>query len=413
MRRLLIALCLLSAMSGCQAVNEAVSNSVSAGQPINQNDQEIALYQSFITPDRIRECLGQPRGSGERQSCRDLITYARLKYADLNYDRFRRKLFETVNGGNTAADLTILGLGSAGALVPGATTKAILAAISAGISGGKGIIDRDLLYNAGIQTLIQKMDGDRGVIRVKITASLKYDEAAYSFEQAELDSADYYQAGTLIDALISLQGQAASQANETSKAINGTVQPSAVGNSAAPVIVTPAPVAPQPAAAPSAPALAPSPVVSIPAPAPHIVTPTPPSPSTTPLAPPIILPAAPLPATPPPAVAAAPMAPMPAPPPAASPAPAPGPTAAPFIPPSPAPSSASMAAADKAALLQALGYDPTTQRFSSYRYKLMKQCWQKLGVSVPASRIGDYTILAQYLPTYRPVANCINQMATK
>ncbi|MGA8401527.1 MAG: hypothetical protein WB697_16685, partial [Stellaceae bacterium] len=148
MRRLLIALCLLSAMSGCQAVNEAVSNSVSAGQPINQNDQEIALYQSFITPDRIRECLGQPRGSGERQSCRDLITYARLKYADLNYDRFRRKLFETVNGGNTAADLTILGLGSAGALVPGATTKAILAAISAGISGGKGIIDRDLLYNA-------------------------------------------------------------------------------------------------------------------------------------------------------------------------------------------------------------------------------------------------------------------------
>lgn len=405
MRRLLIALCLLSAMSGCQGINQAVSNSVSAGQPINQNDQEIALYQSFITPDAIRQCLQQKRGSGERQSCRDLITYARLKYADLNYERFRRELFQTVNGGNTAADLTILGLGSAGALVPGATTKAILAAISAGISGGKGIIDRDMLYNAGIQTLIQKMDGDRGVIRVKIAGNLKYDEATYPFEQAELDSADYYQAGTLTDALISLQGQAASQANATSTAINGTVQPFATGNSAAPVIVTPAPVAPQPAAAPSAAVPAPSPVVSIPAPAPYIVTPPPPSPSTTPLAPPIILPA-----TPPPAAAVVGSAPAPAvPPPAAAPAPA----VVPIIPPPPSPNPVSTAAADKAALLQALGYDPTIQRYNSYRYKLMKECWKKLGISVPASRIGDYTILAQYQPTYRLVANCIDQMATK
>ena len=395
MRRLLVALCLLSAMSGCQGINEAVSNSVSPGSPVNQNDQEIALYQSFITPDAIRQCLGQVRGSGARQSCRDLITYARLKYADLNYERFRRDLFATVNGGNTAADLTILGLGSAGALVPGATTKAILAAISAGISGGKGIVDRDLLYNAGIQTLIQKMDGDRGVIRVKITTNLaKYDEKTYPFEQAELDSADYYQAGTLTDALISLQGQAASQANAASTAINGTVQPPASAGQT-PAIVIPAPAAPQPAA-PLAPASGPSagsgpplggarPVLP-----PQAALPAPP-PLTTPVLPPVAIPAAPPVAALPPVVSV---------PPAAT---------APASPPSPV----SVAAADQAALSTALGFNPTAQSYDGNRIKLMKACWKKLGIKVPGEQVSQFLYNAEYVSKYRAVADCITEKATK
>lgn len=413
MRRLVIALCLLSAMSGCQGINQLVSNSVSPAGPVNQyEDAEIAFYQGLFSTTAIGNCLGQLKGTAARQGCRDTITYARLKYTDLNYDRFRRELFAAVNGGNTAADLTILGLGSAGALVPGATTKAILAAISAGISGGKGIIDRDLLYNAAIQTLIQKMDGDRGVIRLKITTRLKSNETNYSFEEAELDSADYYQAGTLTNALVSLQSEAASQAGTTSQAINGTIQSPTNGNPAAPPQVTiPPPQAPQPPAvaspvglgpavsAPAPPAVAM--VVPAPAPAPN---PPPARPITIPSASAVALPA-PVPAT---------VLPGNAPLPAAAPPPvvAPPPVAAP--PPAAPPSGlSSTAAADKAALLQALGYDPTSQSYDAARGKLLRVCLKKLGISVPAPITSNFLYTATYQPLYRSVANCINQQPAK
>ena len=76
--------------------------------------------------------MALPRNSAQRQSCRDQITYARIRYIDISYQQFRRQVFLEINGSNAAADITILGLGAAGALVGTATTKAILAAISAG-----------------------------------------------------------------------------------------------------------------------------------------------------------------------------------------------------------------------------------------------------------------------------------------
>src|SRR5579864_4786337 len=144
--------CTVLGTAGCHSVDEAVGESISAGTPVNASDADLEVYRQYFSPAAVMNCIGQVRSTPQRRSCRDLITYARMRYADINYERYRRRVFEAANGGNAAADVAVLGLNAAGTLVPAATTKAILAAVSGGVVGAKGIIDKDVLYNAGIQT---------------------------------------------------------------------------------------------------------------------------------------------------------------------------------------------------------------------------------------------------------------------
>lgn len=244
----------LSATVGCNLVNESVGSSVSPGLPTNRESQDAEIYQRYFAPEKIDQCLGLPRNSAQRQSCRDLITYARIRYIDINYESFRRRAFLEVSGGNAAADITVLGLGAAGALVPGATTKSILAAISAGIVGAKGIIDKDVLYNSGIQTLILKMDADRAAVRRRITDNLKQNELVYPFEAAELDAGDYFRVGTLSNALITLQGDAAATLSVENRWINTQTPAVPVWSRPSPEIALGSAPMPPPAAVPPAPA---------------------------------------------------------------------------------------------------------------------------------------------------------------
>jgi hypothetical protein len=216
----LLAGCALFGLTGCGTVNEIVGKSFSAGPPFSLEEEDASLYKELLSTTAVRACIKQRRKSEERQNCRDEITYARMRYIDINYMNFRRKVLLEVNGGNAAADITVLGLNAAGTLVGGATTKAILAAISAGVVGSKGIIDKDVLYNTGIQTLILKMDADRIAVRLRVTRNLKQPEEVYPFEAAEVDAGDYYRAGTLTNALISLQGDAAAELKSDTHAIN-------------------------------------------------------------------------------------------------------------------------------------------------------------------------------------------------
>ena len=179
------------------------------GAPEQDIEAELALHRNYFAPEQVMKCLALPRATPERRSCRDLITYARMRYIDLRYATFRQRVFAEVNGASAATDITVLGLNAAGTLVGGATTKSILAAISGGLVGAKGIINKDVLYNAEIQTLILKMDADRTAVRLRITNNLKQNEEVYPFEAAELDTGDYYRVGTLPNALITLQGNAA------------------------------------------------------------------------------------------------------------------------------------------------------------------------------------------------------------
>src|SRR4026209_393155 len=86
----------LFALAGCNNVNELVGNSIATGSPVNVEDQDVLVYQQYFAPAAIMHCIAQVRGTPERRSCRDLITFARMRYADINYEKFRRRAFAAV-----------------------------------------------------------------------------------------------------------------------------------------------------------------------------------------------------------------------------------------------------------------------------------------------------------------------------
>lgn len=271
----LVLTCILVGTAACSSINETVGNSIGAGTPDSSlDDADLQVYRAYFSPTVVMDCIGRVRATPERRSCRDLIAYARMRYIDIKYQQYRHRVFAEVNGGDAATDLAVLGINAAGTLVPGAATKAILHAVSGGLVGAKGIIDKDVLYNAGIQTLILKMDADRAAVRERITSNLKQNEEIYPFEAAELDAGDYYRMGTLHNALITLQGDAGAMLKDKTEAANKTPAepqaspPAAVAFSAATQSAALAPAAPPPPAAPLPPAAPPPPPAASPLPAP-------------------------------------------------------------------------------------------------------------------------------------------------
>ena len=234
-----------------------------------------------------------------------------------------------------------------------------MAAISAGIVGAKSVISKDILYNSAIQTLILKMDADRAAVRQHIINNLQFNELAYPFEAAELDTGDYFRAGTLSNALITLQSDAASSDSASSKLIYvpasttpGWSPPAALP---ATTLETTLETTPE----------TPTPLVPVPAPGatvPPVVPPPPPPPQTLP------------PPMPPPPIS--------------------------FTPPTPA----------RSELFHALlSDDQGNRRFHPARRALMRQCWNEL-INPPPDNETTWLLTATD-PTIRAVASCINDKA--
>src|SRR6185503_11703111 len=75
---------------------------------------------------------GRSCQTGDKSCIRNYV-FTRFKEIDTSYLSYRGELFFGTSTGNLLSDVTVTGLGLAGSLVPGATLKAQLAAISAGI----------------------------------------------------------------------------------------------------------------------------------------------------------------------------------------------------------------------------------------------------------------------------------------
>jgi hypothetical protein len=138
---------------------------------------------------------------------------------DIQYDEYKKSFRQVVNDSDLAADIIILGLGTAGALAPANTTKSILAGTAAAVTGAKAAVSADVLYNASIMMVINQMDTDRQnercIIQMRLNNPVPPAVApmkTYSMQEASNDLIQYYEAGTFTHALQSLQAKSGSQA---------------------------------------------------------------------------------------------------------------------------------------------------------------------------------------------------------
>ncbi|RYH29884.1 MAG: hypothetical protein EON54_22185, partial [Alcaligenaceae bacterium] len=193
---LLAVICLIPSLSGCVAVE---------GYParLEYSAQYVSEVGAFTSPNAILTYNTITDPVAAMQYRNNIIT-ARIFAIDANFHDFVRELTTQQNLSNIGVDWAAIGLASAGAVVGSTQTKAILAAIAAGVLGAKSSVDKDLFYNKTIAALVTIMEGQRKIVLAQIYTGLNKSSGSYTIFQALADLDSYYNAGTINGALVGL-----------------------------------------------------------------------------------------------------------------------------------------------------------------------------------------------------------------
>jgi hypothetical protein len=113
-----------------------------------------------------------------------------------------------------------------GALIPVAQTTRILSGVAAGLTTADQAYNKQYLLNKTVQILQSQMRADRSDVLTHILAATKTSSAEYPLGMAMSDLEQYYRAGTLSAAFISLS-QGASTNADISKQMADSVKPGA------------------------------------------------------------------------------------------------------------------------------------------------------------------------------------------
>ncbi len=175
---------------------------------------DLHALDQYFAPDVLATYHTKDSSPDEQRQYRDVVINSRIRAIDLRYTAFEQALTRDMAAINVGTDWAVIGLSAAGAIVGSATTKSILAAISGGLTGAKGSIDKNVFYNKTLPVLFTQMDALRRTALVTIRTGMQASTTEYPLEQALLDVADYYNAGTIPRALTGITAAAGAQSSE-------------------------------------------------------------------------------------------------------------------------------------------------------------------------------------------------------
>lgn len=146
---------------------------------------------------------------------RDAMIYETLGIIDLKYSLFRNELLTNRSGVSSSAKAITLLATTASALTDSAGVKKNYNALTQLITGGVEIYDKEFLHSQTLFALVAQMDANRAKVRNTITNQMTDPDVPYSGQQAYSDLLEYYQAGTILGALLGIQQDARSKKDET------------------------------------------------------------------------------------------------------------------------------------------------------------------------------------------------------
>jgi hypothetical protein len=173
--------------------------------------EAVKKYLPYFTDDVLAE-MRTKATEEDRTRYRDEVIDAQLLVFDRNYDDFIQSLGIEKNAEEIATDAVTISLAGAGSLLKPASTKSILAAVSGGVTGIKGSVDKNLFYQKTIVVVVSEMDSQRQTVLAAIRKGQTADTAHYSLGAALVDLNAYYRAGSLENAINALSQTAGSQA---------------------------------------------------------------------------------------------------------------------------------------------------------------------------------------------------------
>ena len=197
-----LSILLIVALGGCTTIRHG-----GAPEPSFDVDADLAeLAKEFGERGKIVDFYTKPS-----QAERDKFIVGRLTMMNIRYIQFVRSITADKQLLDSAAQMLVLGLSLAGASVSAASTKTVLAAIAAGVTGSKEIIDKNYYYERTIPALVAQMNAERKKALIPLLTGMSNSLDLYRFDQAVTDLHNYYFAGTFTGAIQAIQADAAAK----------------------------------------------------------------------------------------------------------------------------------------------------------------------------------------------------------
>jgi hypothetical protein len=210
----------LLAASGCQSFR-------GYPDPVVDEKVELVRLRPYFTNDVESTYNETLHNFGEEagKAYRNEVISQRLRAIDIRFMMFTQALNKEVNAAQLITDFAVLGLGGAGAVAGGASTKAILAAISAGLTGAKLATDKAFYAQKTLPALVAQMEASRTAQLLVLRAGMKQSTSDYPLATGLHDTDRYFTAGTLPQAITDISVAAGAKTEAASNAIrNLTVE---------------------------------------------------------------------------------------------------------------------------------------------------------------------------------------------
>jgi hypothetical protein len=165
-----------------------------------------------IAAARITECLSQ----ADSLVCRNKFIAARMYATDIRFSEFEEKLFRQTRESGFFATLVTLGLTTSATFATNGASQ-ILSGIATLIIGGREAFQKEVLAERTVIAIHTAMRARRAQVRLRLRNGLLQSTDQYPVTAALADLNDYYEAGTILGALIGITetvGAEAKQAEE-------------------------------------------------------------------------------------------------------------------------------------------------------------------------------------------------------
>lgn len=156
-----------------------------------QENYRDSLIKKFSVPEI------KIRNAEERDQNIDELIYL----INSSYFAYEARIYATDGYVDLVSDVVVLGASTAAALVDGGATRTILSAVSAGVTGVRGSIDKNFFQERSKVALVTKMREIRLNKLTQIESMKNLPLADYPWSSAMVDLQEYAESGTLLTAL--------------------------------------------------------------------------------------------------------------------------------------------------------------------------------------------------------------------
>lgn len=159
--------------------------------------------------------------SGQAQiDRRNQILYEIVWLTDASYGSYEKNFFAGQAYVGTGGDIVNIGLAGVAAVTGTAHLKAVLAVFSSGVTGMRASYEKNFFDQQTRAVIVQKMRSGRLAVLAAIRAGMA--TPGYSLEQGLMDTSSYFDAGTVIGALVAIAEDSGQQSAAAKAAMRAT-----------------------------------------------------------------------------------------------------------------------------------------------------------------------------------------------